>query len=199
TIPRKGSFSDLRRSPLRGKIPQGRHQLPARVTPRFFLIYGLTMSYRKIILIGLALPAIALAVAGVATFTTFRSSAARVPAETFTRAGIEKILARESTVLYSDGKTRVGSFFEGTHRNYLPFDSIPKVLVEALISAEDRNYWTHGGWDVKAFARAMVDNVRDGGRWRGGSTLTQQTAKNLFGRTGPLRGKVDELVNAYRL
>ncbi|HLU69679.1 MAG TPA: transglycosylase domain-containing protein, partial [Fibrobacteria bacterium] len=157
------------------------------------------MPYRKTILTGFALSLVALVAAGVTAYTTFQSSAARVPAETFTRAGIEKILARESTVLYSDGKTRVGSFFEGTHRNYLPFDSIPKVLVEALISAEDRNYWTHGGWDVKAFARAMVDNVRDGGRWRGGSTLTQQTAKNLFGRTGPLRGKVDELVNAYRL
>jgi membrane peptidoglycan carboxypeptidase len=157
------------------------------------------MSYRKIILIGLALPAVALAVAGAAAFATFQASTFRVPAETFTRAGIEKILARESVVLYSDGKARVGSFFEGTHRNYLPYDSIPKTLVEALISAEDRNYWKHGGWDVKAFARAMVDNVQGGGRWRGGSTLTQQTAKNLFGRSGPLRGKVDELVNAYRL
>jgi penicillin-binding protein 1A len=157
------------------------------------------MSYRRIILIGLALPALALAVAAVAAVTTFKASVSRVPAETFTRAGIEKILSRESVVLYSDGKTRVGSFFEGTHRNYVPYDSIPKVLIEALVSAEDRNYWTHGGWDVKAFARAMVDNVKDGGRWRGGSTLTQQTAKNLFGRTGPLRGKVDELVNAYRL
>lgn len=151
------------------------------------------------ILIGLAVPALALAVAGAAAVTTFKASVARVPAETFTRAGIEKILARESVVLYADGKTRVGSFFEGTHRNYLPYDSIPKVLIEALVAAEDRNYWTHGGWDVKAFARAMADNVKNGGRWRGGSTLTQQTAKNLFGRTGPLRGKVDELVNAYRL
>lgn len=157
------------------------------------------MTFRKIILIGLALPAVALAVAGAAAFATFQASALRVPAETFTREGIEKILARESVVLYSDGKRRVGSFFDGTHRNYLPYDSIPKILVEALISAEDRNYWSHGGWDVKAFARAMADNVRGGGRWRGGSTLTQQTAKNLFGRTGPLRGKVDELVNAYRL
>lgn len=157
------------------------------------------MTFRKIILIGLALPAVALAVAGTAALVTFQASASRVPAETFTRQGIEKILARESVVLYADGKGRVGSFFEGSHRNYLPYDSIPRMLVEALVSAEDRNYWTHGGWDVKAFARAMVDNVRGGGRWRGGSTLTQQTAKNLFGRTGPLRGKVDELVNAYRL
>jgi len=157
------------------------------------------MSFKKIMLIGLLLPLAALAAAGVAAVATFQASAFRVPDETFTRAGIQKILARESVVLYADGKTPVGSFFESTHRHYLPYDSIPKTLVEALISAEDRNYWKHGGWDVKAFARAMVDNVKGGGRWRGGSTLTQQTAKNLFGRSGPLRGKVDELVNAYRL
>ena len=157
------------------------------------------MKLRKILLFGLLLPVAATALAGAAAFAGFQVAIRRVPENTFTREGIERILARESVVLYSDGRTRVGSFYEGAHRNYLPFDSIPRQLVNALVAAEDQNYWEHGGWDVMAFTRAMVDNVRSGGRWRGGSTLTQQTAKNLFGRTGPLRGKVDELINAYRL
>ncbi len=157
------------------------------------------MKLRKIILLGLAAPAAAFALAGMVAVAGLQIAIRRVPDNTFTREGIQKILSRESVVLYSDGKTRVGTFFEGTHRDYLPFDSIPRVLVDALVAAEDRNYWNHGGWDVKAFARAMADNVTSGGKWRGGSTLTQQTAKNLFGRTGPLRGKVDELINAYRL
>jgi penicillin-binding protein 1A len=157
------------------------------------------MKFRTLLLIGLALPVVALAVAGTAVLAGFQVANQRVPDETFTREGIRKILARESVVYYSDGKTRVGTFFEGTHRDYVPFDSIPRPLVDALVSAEDRNYWKHGGWDVTAFAGAMADNLKSSGRWRGGSTLTQQTAKNLFGRTGPLRGKVDELINAYRL
>ncbi len=157
------------------------------------------MRIRTVILTLLAIPLLA----GLALAATFaaglRSAVVRVPDSTFTHEGIRHILARESVVLYADGKTRVGTFFEDTHRDYLPYDSIPVLLIEALISAEDRNYWTHGGWDTKAFARAMLDNLRSGGRWRGGSTLTQQTAKNLFGRAGPVRGKVDELVNAWRL
>jgi penicillin-binding protein 1A len=157
------------------------------------------MKLRKILLFGLAVPAAALAIASATAFAGLQVAIRRVPENTFTREGIQRILSRESVVLFADGKTRVGTFFEGMHRDYLPFDSIPRPLVDALVSAEDRNYWTHGGWDVKAFARAMADNVTSGGKWRGGSTLTQQTAKNLFGRTGPLRGKVDELINAYRL
>lgn len=157
------------------------------------------MKLRKILLFSLLVPAAVVALAGVVAFAGFQVAIRRVPENAFSRESIERVLARESVVLYSDGRTRVGSFYEGTHRNYLPFDSIPRQLVDALVAAEDRNYWNHGGWDVTAFLRAMADNIRSGGRWRGGSTLTQQTAKNLFGRTGPLRGKVDELINAYRL
>src|SRR5215217_3568728 len=157
------------------------------------------MKLRKLLFFGLGLPVLTLLVAGAAAFTGFQVAVSRVPENTFTRDGIRKILSRESVVYYADGKTRVGTFFEGTHRDYVPFDSIPRALVDALVSAEDQNFWDHGGWDLKAFAGAMADNVTSGGRWRGGSTLTQQTAKNLFGRSGPLRGKVDELINAYRL
>ncbi|HEX2613794.1 MAG TPA: transglycosylase domain-containing protein, partial [Fibrobacteria bacterium] len=157
------------------------------------------MKARTLILTVLIVPALAALVAAGTIAASLRSAMVRVPDSTFTHEGIRKILSRESVVLYADGKTRVGTFFDDAHRDYLAYDSIPPMLVEALVSAEDRNYWQHGGWDAKAFARAMIDNVRSGGRWRGGSTLTQQTAKNLFGRTGPLRGKIDELINAWRL
>ncbi len=157
------------------------------------------MKARTVILTALAVPLLAGILVAGAFMAGLRSAVSRVPDSTFTHEGIRKILSRESVVLYADGKTRVGTFFEDAHRDYLPYDSIPPLLVEALVSAEDRNFWTHWGWDFKAFLRAMIDNVRSGGRWRGGSTLTQQTAKNLFGRAGPVRGKVDELVNAWRL
>jgi membrane peptidoglycan carboxypeptidase len=122
------------------------------------------------------------------------------PNNTFTREGIMQILSKESTVYYSDGKTKVGTFFEGQHRDYVPYDSIPKILIDALVSAEDQNYFTHGGVDFKALAYAMLDNAKAMKLKRGGSTLTQQTAKNLFNRRGrSISGKLKELVNAYRL
>ena len=122
------------------------------------------------------------------------------PDPVFTREGLLKILGRESVVYFADGKTPVGTFFADAHRDYVPFDSIPKTIVDALVSAEDRNYWTHGGVDYRGFASAMWDNLKSMSLKRGGSTLTQQTAKNLFGRRGrTVRGKIDELINAYKL
>lgn len=137
---------------------------------------------------------------GLGGIFAFQAAIRLTPGDTFTKEGIQRILANESTVFYNDGKTKVGVFFEGQHRDYVPYDSIPKALIDALVAAEDARYFEHGGMDVKAFAYAMWDNLRSGSLRRGGSTLTQQTAKNLFKRRGrTVRGKVVELVNAYRL
>jgi membrane peptidoglycan carboxypeptidase len=51
-------------------------------------------------------------------------------------------------------------------------------LIDALVAAEDHNYWTHGGMDFKAFVVAMLDNMKSRSLKRGGSTLSQATAKN---------------------
>lgn len=140
------------------------------------------------------------AVASLAGLGAFAIAIRRNPANTFSREGIMQILSKESTVYFSDGKTKVGTFFEGSHRDYVPYDSIPKPLVDALVSAEDAQYFTHSGVDYKAIAYAMLDNVKSMSVKRGGSTLTQQTAKNLFNRKGrTLSGKFKELVNSYRL
>ncbi len=120
--------------------------------------------------------------------------------KTFTREGIMAILSKESTVYFSDGKTKVGTFYEGQHRDYVPYDSIPPILVQALVSAEDHNFFEHKGIDIKAIGHAMIDNIKHGSIRRGGSTLTQQTAKNLFNRRGrTISGKLKELANAYQL
>ncbi|HKP96144.1 MAG TPA: transglycosylase domain-containing protein [Fibrobacteria bacterium] len=129
----------------------------------------------------------------------FAYSVRQNPNNTFTREGIMQILSKESTVYFSDGKTKVGTFFEGQHRDYVPYDSIPKAIIEALVAAEDHNYFRHGGVDPKALAYAMLDNLKSMSLKRGGSTLTQQTAKNLFKRPRTLTGKFKELINAYRL
>jgi membrane peptidoglycan carboxypeptidase len=129
----------------------------------------------------------------------FAFSVRQNPNNAFTREGIMQILSKESTVYFSDGKTKVGTFFEGQHRDYVPYDSIPKMIIEALVAAEDHNYWKHGGVDPKAIAYAMLDNIKSMSFRRGGSTLTQQTAKNLFKRPRTFAGKFKELINAFRL
>jgi penicillin-binding protein 1B len=76
---------------------------------------------------------------------------------------------------------------------------VPKHLVQALVATEDRNFFTHHGFDLRGIARAAASLVRGGGL-QGGSTLTQQLVKNFFltpERT--LRRKVTELFMAVLL
>ncbi|MEP3045809.1 MAG: PBP1A family penicillin-binding protein [Roseibium sp.] len=62
----------------------------------------------------------------------------------------------------------------------VPLDEIPDSLVKATLSTEDRRFFLHFGIDFLGTFRAMVENARAGGVVQGGSTLTQQLAKNLF-------------------
>jgi penicillin-binding protein 1A len=150
----------------------------------------------KWVILGTLLGGLTLAMGGLGAFAI---AIRQNPNNTFTRDGIMQILSKESTVYFADGKTKVGTFFEGQHRDYVPYDSIPKTIIEALVAAEDHNFFQHGGVDPKAMAYAMLDNIKHLGLKRGGSTLTQQTAKNLFKRPRTIGGKVKELVNAFRL
>ena len=65
-------------------------------------------------------------------------------------------------------------------RLYLPIQAIPKLLIAAYLSAEDKNFYKHGGVDPEGILRAVVRGRSAGGRQQGGSTITQQVAKNFF-------------------
>ena len=116
------------------------------------------------------------------------------------RGAIERIIFSESPVYYDDGKTPIGVYFEKTHSQYIHFRHIPKTYVKALIAAEDRNFFSHPGFDIKAMLRAFIANIRAGEIVQGGSTLTQQTAKNIFKRQKrTYMAKFKELIQAMLL
>jgi len=113
---------------------------------------------------------------------------------------IEGILGRESPVFYRDGTTKIGVLFQDAHRQYLPYHLIPKQFVNAIVAAEDDKFFQHHGIDFFGIARAMIANLRAGRIIQGGSTITQQTAKNLFKRESrTFRAKLKELLYALRL
>ncbi len=60
-------------------------------------------------------------------------------------------------------------------------DDIPEVMKSAVIAAEDRNFYNHGGVDVRGTIRALVTDVQQGELAQGGSTITQQLARNAYG------------------
>ena len=63
---------------------------------------------------------------------------------------------------------------------YLPVSELPEHLVQAIVSAEDRRFYQHGGIDFRGLARAMSVNISAGRLRQGGSTITQQLAKTYF-------------------
>ncbi len=66
------------------------------------------------------------------------------------------------------------------HENSVPVDELPDHLVKAVLATEDRRFFEHFGIDFFGLARAMTENAKAGSVVQGGSTLTQQLAKNLF-------------------
>ncbi|MBW1701411.1 MAG: transglycosylase domain-containing protein [Deltaproteobacteria bacterium] len=116
------------------------------------------------------------------------------------RGAIERVIASESHVYHDDGQTPIGVFFEKTHRKYIYYQEIPKVFMKALIAAEDRNFFNHRGFDLKAMLRAFLANIKAGKVVQGGSTITQQTAKNIFRREKrSYMAKLKELIQAILL
>ena len=71
--------------------------------------------------------------------------------------------------------------FARERRLFTPAAEIPVLIKQAFISAEDKNFYTHPGYDIRGIVAAAVDAARSGGRnLRGASTITQQVMKNFL-------------------
>ena len=77
--------------------------------------------------------------------------------------------------------TMIGDVFagRGLHKDWMPISQIDRDMVRAAVAAEDGKFCQHHGFDLEAIEDAMKRNA-SGGRIRGGSTISQQTAKNAF-------------------
>ena len=86
-------------------------------------------------------------------------------------------------------------------RLYIPIQAVPKQVVAAFLSAEDKNFYRHSGVDPEGLVRAVVMNFKGGGkRQQGASTITQQVAKNfLVGSERSYERKIREALIALRI
>lgn len=99
----------------------------------------------------------------------------RITALTDSASGVDLPLFRLPPVI-------IGSYYPGNgeDRLLLAEDEVPPALVDALIAVEDRKFYQHYGLSPSSILRALLANLKAGKTVQGGSTLTQQLAKNMF-------------------
>ncbi|MDZ4065862.1 MAG: PBP1A family penicillin-binding protein [Tabrizicola sp.] len=102
--------------------------------------------------------------------------------------------------IYS-GEGRIIDEFAKERRLFVPSEDIPDLVKHAFVSAEDKNFYTHHGYDARGMVAALVEAVRSRGEsMRGASTITQQVMKNfLLDGSRSVERKIKEIILATRL
>ncbi len=107
-----------------------------------------------------------------------------------------------SSKIYS-GDGELIQDFSSEKRIFVPYNSIPKKVINSFLSAEDKNFFNHPGIDAKGVLRAIIKNISNilnSKRLEGASTITQQVAKNfLLTNEISLQRKLKEAILAFRI
>ena len=111
----------------------------------------------------------------------------------------ETQLALPSQILDRNGKL-ITEYFAEEKRNIVSINEVPRHLVYALVAAEDKNFFTHNGFDPAGFMRALWNNIR-GTYFSGASSITQQVAGELYADRSEIsiKRKLVELWYAYQM
>lgn len=117
---------------------------------------------------------------------------------------LSSISNEEASQVFSDDKILIGKFFAENRTNIL-WEDVPVHLKNALIATEDKRFYTHKGYDTQSYLRVLLKSLLFGNTsGGGGSTLTQQLVKNLYGRNNfgflsiPVN-KIKEIIIASRI
>ncbi len=115
----------------------------------------------------------------------------------------EAALQQSSTVYFSNGKTEVGTFSaNGIDRQMLTSNQIPVVMKNAIVAAEDRNFYHEGGISISGIVRSAYVDAKGGDGLQGGSTLTEEFVKNYYTTVGTSRTmstKIKEIFISIKL
>ena len=107
-----------------------------------------------------------------------------------------------SSKVYSGNGTLVADFSR-EKRIFVPYETIPKNVINSFLSAEDKNFFKHPGVDAKGVVRAIIkniSNIKNSRRLEGASTITQQVAKNfLLSNEVSFNRKIKEAILAFRI
>ena len=135
---------------------------------------------------------------GIATFGTLWIFSNKIPDYKF----LKNYKPPVSSKMYSGNGDLVADFSK-EKRIFIPYSTIPKKVINAFLSAEDKNFYSHPGVDAKGVLRATLNNIKNimtSKRLEGASTITQQVAKNfLLTNEVSMRRKIKEAILAFRI
>ena len=111
----------------------------------------------------------------------------------------EAVQVQTAYVFDVNGKP-LATLTNGENRESVRLADVPRVVIDAVLAAEDRRFYEHGGVDPLSIVRAVYQDVRNNGRPQGGSTITQQYVKNVYvGRELSLKRKLREAAISVKL
>jgi penicillin-binding protein 1A len=114
-------------------------------------------------------------------------------------SSIERYQPAATTVILDD-RGQIVERLHSQNRFLLPLGRLPDYLVNAFVAAEDARFYQHGGVDAWSTLRALLNNLRQGSKSQGGSTITQQVTRSLLlSREKTYIRKLKEAVLAYRI
>ena len=114
---------------------------------------------------------------------------------------IENPQNKLATTVYTSDGVEMARYYAGENRTWIPLSEMSPHIPKALVSTEDRRFYSHWGMDLRGLVAALRD-FASGGQMRGASTVTQQLARNLYTSVGnerKLTRKIRELLTAIRI
>ena len=107
----------------------------------------------------------------------------------------ELTIAQSTRIYDRTGEILLYEVYGEEKREVLPLSSFPGTIQQAVIAAEDANFYTHFGLDIRAIARAFITNIRERAVIQGASTISQQLVRNsVLTRTKTIERKVKEVL-----
>lgn len=106
---------------------------------------------------------------------------------------------KDNTLIFDSSGTIISEVYD-KYSIYVPFESIPSHMLNAIISIEDKNFWKHKGYDLKAILRSIIKNFKSFKFNQGASTITQQIIKNfILDNKRSINRKINEISLAVSL
>jgi 1A family penicillin-binding protein len=109
--------------------------------------------------------------------------------------------SRETSYIYDNKNNVINKLYDSKDVDYIEYNKLPEMVVQSFVAIEDKDFFKHHGFSIKAIARAAYAMIKNEGEiTQGGSTITQQLAKNVFlTQEQSMNRKIEEIFIALKL